>query len=647
MMTIIQKPETYAAAYSPMPLRLESDEVNELAFKYLISVLYNKQTTVGFGTVPINGIPYLLVQTFSDHNLEVGDTVYLDVTATTFNGRWNVINVPSDDSVVLNVVVTLEPTTNGHIHKVFAYKMSPDNQFEAKLDLSNTIKDFVSQDLPDTTGIFESTNTFFPYELRVGSERRYQFRFYDNSATSLSSEGKLILYEPTLTSAALIDEPWRVGDLINIQQDTYEWEIESIDVTTDGYLKLINTTQGQPYRVGQTITISGLSGSFSTLNVTTTVKVVDSSNILTLNTLVYGLVLFSQTVTGVTTFGIPRPEYNVTARITNIQFESTGSMRGYMITTDVSYGLQGTPPIGGIITYADGRLDEFPNEATATSLIAYTGRLNPYTKTGFDKYIIKNRTSTLNYIATNYEPGLVYTVGKDSKFWLLTHQDAVRDSGALYKFYIGDTLTATCRLPFGSYKDCYMPAGFDQVLATPGLVTVSGSLTNSSQFTKYTVGVYSNHTTVSLLSNEYTFVLDDCTSYDSYNIVFKDRLGSWSTFPFAYFHKPSTEFERFGYQKNELNWTGSDLAIDNTAGDNTYSVKTRDKLILNSGWIKDHENNIIKDLFSSPFVLLQLPTGEQLRVIPTQEDFQFGVENQDGIYNYQISVNYSLKEYRV
>ena len=42
---------------------------------------------------------------------------------------------------------------------------------------------------------------------------------------------------------------------------------------------------------------------------------------------------------------------------------------------------------------------------------------------------------------------------------------------------------------------------------------------------------------------------DDCSSYDLYEIIWKDRMGSYLSYPFAYKHKEILEVSRNSYYK--------------------------------------------------------------------------------------------------
>ena len=142
---------------------------------------------------------------------------------------------------------------------------------------------------------------------------------------------------------------------------------------------------------------------------------------------------------------------------------------------------------------------------------------------------------------------------------------------------------------------------------------------------------------------------DDCSRYDIYHLMWKDKYGSWLSYPLKYISKDITEFERKTYYQKEGNWdlTNNTFGYDSyNRGEKSYYNRSRDKIVLNSGWIAEFENELIKDMMGSSEVYVQKPDGSLIGATITNKELEFKKSQSDYLWQYQFEINLSYNEIR-
>jgi hypothetical protein len=144
------------AGYSAIPLRIsDSGYTNSDQYKYITSIIWDKVTVTGASSYNYNNNVYTILTTSSAHNFKDGDSVLLndENNNNLYTGYWIIVKIVSTTQVVINKIFD-DPfgTNDATLSRCIKYKMSPDPDGEAKLDLSNTIKDFVTENLEDANG---------------------------------------------------------------------------------------------------------------------------------------------------------------------------------------------------------------------------------------------------------------------------------------------------------------------------------------------------------------------------------------------------------------------------------------------------------------------------------------------------------------
>lgn len=775
MTTVIVQPSEHMGAYSAIPLRVfDTDAQLSDNYKYIVNILWDKVEFSGTSSANVNGIVFTSLLTTSPHNYTKGDTVFVnDINNDDEHTNYYIIRSVLDDyTIVLDKLweTPYGPNLDSTVSRVIKYKLNPDLENECKLDLSNTLKDFVSQNLDDTISDlpFLGDTTRFDYDLSIGSESQYVLEFVDNRFIN-GNVGFL-----TETFTGVTDTPFQIGDQIQVDQNIEAWSYLDNRFFSGNVGYTGDTSHN--FLSGQTVQVVGQVTNPQYNGFTTIIDVPDSQALVT--NVAYGL--NTPTEPG-TIYGTSRPSYNGVSTIIDIVTASTG----VIIVVDKPF-TTASSEIGGQIRFADGRITSIFNEASITDLKCYNAHINrlDYSVDAFEPYYIDpvdctgstfdNKISTF---LTHNNPSQKYRIEPSTKSFLLTHTDTGSTSNGLgFDFYdSSNNLLGRVSQQSIFYEDMYSPIGLEQLATNIGsyiqLTGVtsdpfpvwSGSVDNYSVYMSSDCGdccecdilgefyykdgtsdvgviytkqpgtingvnyfygtlsggtiptqlwyidditpapdkgwyitergvtefsavtqfwgfdkendtfcpvfdgqVWSSPAVGSILSsttaNQLVFNLDevrpisekiwfeindDCSDYEIYHLMWKDRYGSWLSYPFIYWSKDFTEVERSTFYKTEGNWDDNTYGYDPYGrGETQYFGRSRDKVTINSGWVNDFENDLIKDLLESPSVYLQDPQGRLLACILEEKSLEFKKNNQVMIYNYTMSVRLSNNEVR-
>lgn len=643
------QPGTYMAGYSAIPLRLNSTDSQTLQYyKYITNIAFSGGTissgsNVAFGTNIFASLTFSAV-----HSFEVGDTIMIDDlnNSNVYSGYYNVMSVPTSTTLVADFTLTFPMTATSQGYRVIKYAMSPDLEGEAKLDLSNTIKDFVTEDFEDVNDIFAGPNTRFNYDLLLGQESNYIFEFEDNG---FAASGYTNFFNSAYSQAYFNDTlPFQIGDQIIVEQDLQAWPYYD-NFFYLGQLGFTGTTNHN-YKVGQAVNITGQITA-PHYNGWSTVRTVVNSTSFT----VYKTFDTSTPAEAGFATGVPRPTYNTTATIVDMYWDVT---YGVVITTDIPFDTSSSPLPGEIRLINDEKTETI-SDFSITGLNAYNARIETldygFGTAQFSPYVVDTTgTAADYYLSTILSGATKWRIERESKSWLLAHTRATNSSGGAYRFYdsSGTQLAYyTLANTTGNDRDFYIPVGLNQLTASTNTTLQSGSAFSaiSSNIDYYTVELGSNANTD---TNTVTFELnDDCSRYDMYHLMWKDRYGSWLSYPFKYISEDMTEVERKDYYKTEGTW---DVSAANTFGYDTYGrgqksyfTRSRDKHVLNSGWVNEVENLAIKDLMQSANVYIQYPDGTLVGAIIQNKNIKLNKTQSDYLWNYKFEVSVSTNEIRL
>ena len=640
--SVITQPNKYMAGYSAIPLRIsDSGYTNSDQYKYITSIIYNKITVTAASSYNYNNNVYTILTTSSAHNFKDGDSVLLndENNNNLYTGYWIIVKIVSTTQVVINKIFD-DPfgINDATLSRCIKYKMSPDPDGEAKLDLSNTIKDLVTENLQDVNEIFSGSDTAFKYDLMLGNESIFVWPFLDNLYATGSFAGYVGFSNTGFTSTS--DVPFQVGDQINITQDLYAWPYID-NIFSAGNVGFTGTTN--PFLQGQSILITGQITN-PQYNIFTTVQSALTNSLITF--IPYGV---ASPTEGGYIYGTPRPEYNGVATILDIYVDG---ILGLVIVTDKLFTTS-SPAISGNIRYADDINTQNINLFSITGKTAYNARISrlDYSVSAFDPYVIQNRSNSLNYISTilnQQNSNQKYRIEPSTKSWLLAHSVSGYTNAARYEWKNANNSvigTSYITNTSGNNEDFYFPVGLQQVASSTNRIDSVALSTISGSVDTYSVSV--SNLSSGKTNSIYFELNDDCSMYDIMHLMWKDAYGSWLSYPFIYLSRNSTEVERKTYYQREGNWDNNTFGYDSYGrGQKQYYNRSRDKYLLNSGFLYQYEVPLMKDLMESASVYLQLPDNTLIGCIIEENQIESKKLINDDLIQYTFNVRLANNEYR-
>ena len=639
----ITTPDTYMAAYSAVPIKVYSTEwETQENFKYLINLCWDTITISSITTASYGNNAYTQLTVASSIDYEVGDSVFLEdvLNSNQFTGYYNVQAVPNSTSILIDLITGLQTNTSGNkLSKVIKWKLNPDPDGYGKLDLSNVLKDKVSDVLTGQSVnyalTYDGEDTRFCYTLFCGSEKNYVFEFEDN----LFSGGSVGFYNSSILSLSGV--PFQVGDLITITQDQVGWPYTD-NFFSSGSVGFTGATQ-HSFLANQTITVTGQETNPYYNGITTILSV--TANGLVTNKTFQGA---SPVEPGII-YGIPRPEYNTTALITQI---FTSVTYGVVIITNIPYTTSSVV-IPGSIQYANGVITTSPNELKITGSCVFNAHINrpDYGLTVYDQYVIQNRSYSGNNISTLLSGDTCYRIEPSTIGFLLSHQDASNYAdGMSYLFYdsSGSLLgEAYIVKPTGS-QDFYSPLGLDQFAAS-NYVNYTNTFTGySGNIASYTMNTYNSAGSPVQSSNKICFKLNtDCSMYEVFNIMWKDRYGSYISYPFIYMSRKNIESDRKTYYKQEGSWNDDTFQYyDYDRGETNFYTQSKNSYVVNSGWLYQFETTLMEDLMQSTDVYLQTPDNRLYPCMINDTSVELFKEINEQIFSYTFNLRVAFNEFR-
>jgi hypothetical protein len=146
------------------------------------------------------------------------------------------------------------------------------------------------------------------------------------------------------------------------------------------------------------------------------------------------------------------------------------------------------------------------------------------------------------------------------------------------------------------------------------------------------------------------FLVDGCTRYTPWTIIFKDRRGSWAQYPFKMISRDFIETERTNFYQQEGTFTDNDFFYDpfNDRGEKSFVTRSREKIRLSSDWVRDQQNYIIEDMFKSVELYIQNPeTGEVKGIMINNKEYESKKDINDMIHHYEFDINYTTDDWRL
>lgn len=178
--------------------------------------------------------------------------------------------------------------------------------------------------------------------------------------------------------------------------------------------------------------------------------------------------------------------------------------------------------------------------------------------------------------------------------------------GTLYR-YATTVMTATM------FNILPSTANIEQVFSDGVWVAFTGTI-DLSNVKKYTFRIYEDDDPASKI---YTVNLySECDKYETVDVCFFDRLGSWITIPFNKALYINSEVERATMRQKYGGLVGSAWTYDLTdAGETIYDISENITFTINSGQLNEIESQFMRELLSNPQAYVSINGGEFQAII--------------------------------
>ena len=149
------------------------------------------------------------------------------------------------------------------------------------------------------------------------------------------------------------------------------------------------------------------------------------------------------------------------------------------------------------------------------------------------------------------------------------------------------------------------------------------------------------------VSEKYYYTLvDNCSRYEKRRLQFLNKLGGYDFFDFTMVSKEASDIERSTYKKSLGTYGSSSFTY--TANDRGYSqfhTRIKDKVSIQSDWVRESVYEWLEELVTSPDVYLDDGTT----LIPiniTNTSFERKKEVNEKLFNLQLEYTLSYDRYR-
>ena len=293
-----------------------------------------------------------------------------------------------------------------------------------------------------------------------------------------------------------------------------------------------------------------------------------------------------------------------------------------------------------------------------TSSVSYFAADFYYQYLSSSIYVTGSHTRSQTYKALDgygvFQEPIGQNITSSSIYWpLMTDgpatQSAFIDNTGIAGIYTGDAggtnqptkIVYTSNLGTANYNVSSSLSSSGQIYSYPIGPAQSGFPLSTSGLTNYTIQAYSGSVA---LSSTILYNIDCIQKYPNVRIKFKNRYGQFDYFNFYMVSKESFQTERRTYQPQLGTWESSTLSYQKyDTGNQAYITDSKQGLSVNSFWISEDYNDIIKQLLVSdeiywvydeannyvrPITIVTqnivFKTGTVDKLIQYQFDFQFG-----------------------
>lgn len=282
------------------------------------------------------------------------------------------------------------------------------------------------------------------------------------------------------------------------------------------------------------------------------------------------------------------------------QFTVIAVPSAYWITTSLPWIGSGSA-LSGKIYYSDNRKSRFTNLASQTNRTVFNGALSISEFKDFDytDFVLDGDGLSLTH--------------QPLEFRLTPTQD-------IFPSYLNNYSSSSKRIYFESdsgdlgYKSVTVGAGVGVTQVNAGLngmaslTMVSGTLPLVEDTTNY-YDYWLTDGSGTQLSLKHRIYINRTCSIEDYEIVFLDRLGSFSSFAFQLRSIEKGTINRMTYNRKfgDVNTTTNAFEFNTwDSGRTTYHIDYSKDLTLNTNWLTDAESVYFEELLTSGFTYIKI-----------------------------------------
>ena len=144
-------------------------------------------------------------------------------------------------------------------------------------------------------------------------------------------------------------------------------------------------------------------------------------------------------------------------------------------------------------------------------------------------------------------------------------------------------------------------------------------------------------------SEGFTFWMDtECHRYDTHRLHWLNKLGGWDSLTFTLVSTNTSKVKTSDYQRERGQWdtAGTDWIYTRYHGEQmAFNKYATDQLVLNSDWIHESfQNWLVRDLYESPKVYLEIAVGQYEPVKVMNEDYTLRQRRVDGLIREVVNI---------
>lgn len=282
------------------------------------------------------------------------------------------------------------------------------------------------------------------------------------------------------------------------------------------------------------------------------------------------------------------------------QFSVIEVVDAYNITTSLPWIGTGTA-VTGQIFYSDNRKSRFTNLASVTQQIAFNGALN---MVSFKDWDYTNYSLDGNGLFLTNQPNDFRVTPTQDIYMAYLHAFSPLGRRMYFETDNGDlgykSITSNNTTGIG-----LADVGTNGLGSLTMLVGTLPLIDDSTEWYEFYVATTSGVQ----LSEKKRMYLNRTCSIEDYEIVFLDRLGSFSSFPFQLRSMDKGNISRLSYNKKfgDVNTTSNTFEFNTwDSGRTTYHVDLSKDLTLNTNWLTDSESVYFEELLTSGYTYIKI-----------------------------------------